>query len=225
MNNLRWMIDNENDYLQNHLKNNTFYEYDELKFMSQFIKKDDVILDLGANVGNHSVFFSKFTEAKTIYAVEPIPRSYKMLLCNLKLNYCDNVNVDYIGIAFGDRECVGYPYMTCGKDSLGSVSIYPENLTSDIFDVNLKLDPVSVYPGDKFFENVHLDFIKIDIDGMEIVALKGLKKTIENYRPKIFVEVVNGNKNDFVNWMKENNYSTHSEFFVGAYSNYMIIPQ
>ena len=222
MNNIRWIPDQQNNFIQSFLLNNKFYEQEELEFMKNFIEKDDIILDLGANVGNHAVFYSKFTEAKTIYVIEPIPRNYEKLLCNLKLNYCDNVNVDYIGLAFGDRDCVGYPYMVCGKNEAGCITLYPEKLPAEHSDI--ELSPVRVISGDSIFENIRVDFIKMDVQGMELVALNGLEKTIKKSRPKIFIEIMNENSNEFDSWMSANNYRVHSKFPVGTYSNFMILP-
>ena len=100
---IRWMLDNPNDTIQKHLANNRFFEIQDLEFMKQFIDSNTVIIDIGANIGNHSVYFSKFTDAKTIYVIEPIPRAYKLLLANIALNYCHNINSDFIGLALGDN--------------------------------------------------------------------------------------------------------------------------
>lgn len=223
--NMRFIIDNPNDTIQMHLKNDVFFERDELDFMKQFIDSDTVLVDIGANVGNHTVYFSKFTDAKTIYAIEPIPRTYKMLLCNIALNYCHNVNTDFIGLALGDQDRIGYPLLIYGKDNLGASTISPVPY-EDINNPNV-LDPVQIVSGDSLFKDIHIDFIKMDVERMEMVALKGLKETIDRCRPKMFIEVAKENYEDFNQWVTDNNYqihSVHNEINSHIFVNYFVTP-
>lgn len=205
--------------------NNQFFEIEELEFMRSQIPEQAVIVDIGANVGNHTIYFSKFMNAKTIYSIEPVPRSYKMLLANIALNYCHNVNVDFLGLALGDRSCVGYPLMIYGPDNLGAATISPSPFI-DQANPNV-LDPVKVVRGDSLFANIDIDFIKMDVERMEIVALEGLKETIDRCRPKMFIEVSGENYEDFRAWVKNNNYiihSTHDKYSAPIFANYFILP-
>ena len=221
---IRWMLDNPNDTIQKHLANNRFFEIQDLEFMKQFIDSNTVIIDIGANIGNHSVYFSKFTDAKTIYVIEPIPRAYKLLLANIALNYCHNINSDFIGLALGDKECIGYPVLLYGKDNLGSSTLSP--IPYDPSAQNT-LDPVSIVTGDSLFNDIHVDFIKMDVEKMEIVALAGLKQTIDRCRPKMFIEVCKENYEDFDQWIKDNDYfihSVHGEINREIFVNYFVMP-
>ena len=228
MHNFRWIIDNPNDTIQKYLMAGQFFEREELEFIASHINPGDVVIDAGANVGNHSVYFDKFTQAKTIYAIEPIPRTYKMLLANIALNYCHKVNVDYIGVGLGDRECIGYPYILYGKDNLGSTFLNPLEIPKDQVDQELTMDPVQVVPGDSLFENIHIDFIKMDVEGMEIVALNGLNRTIDQCRPKIFIEVMRRNDEEFHAWVADNHYNIldkQDKYSSDIFANYYIEPK
>ena len=221
---MRWILDNPDDIIQKILISGRFYERDYLDLMHTYCPKDATILDLGANVGNHTVYFSKFFEAKKIYSIEPLPRAYRMLLANIALNYCHNVNVDYIGLAMGDRECMGYPITIYGKDNLGSTMLNPNPLTDvDPGDIH---DPVKIVRGDMLFKDEHVDFIKMDIESMEIVALAGLSETISRCRPAMFIEVVEDNQIDFAAWVEQNQYKiVYCDRFPQLHANYMVIPQ
>jgi FkbM family methyltransferase len=193
--------------------------------MKQHIDSNTVILDIGSNVGNHAIYFSKNTQAKTIYVVEPIPRTYKMLLANLALNYCHNVNVDFIGVALGDRECIGYPCLIYGKDNLGSATIGPVPYQDRNDNI---LDPVNVVVGDTLFQDIDINFIKMDVERMEMVALAGLSNTISRCRPKMFIEISAENDQDFKKWVEDNNYlidSTHDKRSTPIYANYFVVPK
>lgn len=64
------------------------YENSQLQLVEEFIRqklpnaKDQIVLDVGANIGNHSVFFSKFF--KKVYSFEPNPITYEVLKINSK---------------------------------------------------------------------------------------------------------------------------------------------
>lgn len=220
----KWILDNHQDCVQEVMFRDGFYELDFLKEMQEHVKPGSIIADIGANIGNHTVYFSKFFDAKEIYVIEPIERSYKLLLANIALNKCHNVNVDHIGVALGHTTMTGYPALIYGKNNLGGMRLNPVPYT-DINDNNRQLvdyEPVPVVTGDSIFENIHLDFIKIDVETMEIVVLEGLRNTISKYHPRMFVEVEQGNQNDFEEWMKASDYVyLFTDYTRGVY-NHMI---
>ena len=222
---LRWIIENPNDTIQRHLVRNEFFEIEELEFLKSVIGVDNVVADIGANIGNHSVYFSKFTTAKEIYVIEPIPKTYKMLLANLALNYCHNVNTDFIGVGLGNRECVGYPFMQYGVDNLGATALSPTPVNN--LDESVLFDAVPVVTGDSLFENIHIDLCKIDTEGMELIVLEGLAKTIENCRPRMYIEIMDINKAEFSKWLIDNKYKVSKVFdrySKGLFANYYILP-
>lgn len=215
---MRFILDDAGDIIQKALLEGKFYEQEELDVMQKHCPKDAVIFDIGANVGNHTVYFAKFFDAKTVYAFEPIPRSYKMLLCNVALNYCHNVNVDFIGLALGHVNRQGYPYMKYARN-LGSVSIAPMPIESEF-------DPVEVVRGDDLVKDIHVDFMKIDVEGMEMVVLLGLEETIKRDRPNIYIEVDAQNKEEFLEWCDTNQYAeVWSNSWEDMNFNYMLLPK
>lgn len=220
----KWILDNTEDCVQEIMNRGEFYEADFLEEMRKYVKPNSVIADIGANIGNHTVYFSKFFDAKEIYVIEPIARSYRLLLANIALNYCHNVNVDYIGLALGHTQMTGYPALIYGDKNLGGMRLNPVPYT----DININnkhlvdYEPVQIVTGDSIFENIHLDFLKIDVETMEMVVLEGLVKTIEKCHPRIFIEVEQGNQDDFEEWMKSTNYEyLFTDYTRGVY-NHMI---
>lgn len=220
-NNYRWLLDNPNDSIQGYLANNMFFDLEGLEYMSQFLNPNSVVLEIGSNIGNHAVYLSKEIEVKSIYVIEPIPRSYKLLLANIALNYCHNVNVDFIGVGLGSFNCTGYPYLRDGINNLGAATISPEPLNVHI---DNKLEPVNIVTGDSLFGDINFDFIKIDVEGMELEVLKGLKETINRCKPKMYVEVMGYNERDFDIWVDENDYKRIATFPDCDFFNIMIAP-
>lgn len=222
----RWIISNPNDVIQRHHHNGEFFEKVDLELIKDYIRKDDVILDIGANVGNHAIFLSKYTKASRIIVVEPIETIYKTLLANVALNYAHNIDLNYIGIALGHKkDLIGYPYLTYGEDNLGAASISP----TPINDPNVHtFSPVRITTGDSLFSEEIIDFIKIDVEGMEILVLKGLEETIRKNRPKIYIEVSKQNEDIFWDWLNANGYEIQKSItHPGAehvYCNHLILP-
>lgn len=223
----RWIIDNPEDVIQKYHARGQIFEQEELEFIASKIEIGDVVLDIGANVGNHAIYLSQMTAAKKIYVIEPIPHTYRILLANVALNYAHNINVDYLGYALGHIECDGYPFMAYGKNNLGGTQLSPTPMDGKA-DPALLMPPVPVVPGDKFFKDIWIDFIKIDTETMEVFVLEGLKETIDKCRPRMYVEVADTQLHDFVEWITNNKYKIEYKYDVhskGIYANYYIIPE
>jgi len=139
------------------------------KVMLNFIKDLGIkgtYIDAGANIGNHSLYFAKECKVKVV-AFEPDPDNYKLLYENIKEH-----NVEAFNIGLGSRQSrmgIEKHYDNMGMNRL---------ITGDEVDV-LKLDT---------FELDNVGLIKIDVEGMEVDVLRGAKKTIEKYKPALFIE-------------------------------------
>lgn len=205
----KFIVDNPEDCVQRHHVKGEFYTVHELRIMREFTPDNATIIDIGANVGNHTVYFSKYFNPKIVYAIEPIEKACQMLLKNLELNNCKNVNTDYLGVGFAHVEATGYPYQIY-KNNFATITIFPEPTTFMKADdqIHDPFPPVKMIRGDSIFANIHVDLIKIDVEWMEMVVLEGLKETIARSRPNMFIEINNRNKFEFENWLIDNNYSS-----------------
>lgn len=80
-----------------------YFELDTLQMLKEkYMKADMNILDIGANIGNHTLFFVKECNAKHVYSFEPMPKTYEMLCKNIEINGLDNVTL--YNTALGSRE-------------------------------------------------------------------------------------------------------------------------
>lgn len=145
-----------------------FYELVMLDFIKELSKdwKNKIFVDVGANIGNHSMFFSKECDASVI-AFEPIPENIKLLKKN-----CSEGDVTIYEIGLSDKkEKRGYEI---NEENMGMCKL----IKGDKIEVN-KLD--SVCKG-----KVHL--LKIDAETYESRILKGGIKLIKKHKPHIFIE-------------------------------------
>ncbi len=139
------------------------YEADHVKLCKEIIKKGDVVIDIGANIGYYSVLFSKLVGRKgRVYAFEPLPKNFSLLLKNLKVNNCSNVSAFNCAVSSTN----GIATFRYNKRYLGGGSLSYKEEHTDSFEVmTIKLDD--------FIKKA--DFVKMDIEGHEPEALKGMK--------------------------------------------------
>lgn len=171
----------EGDYVFEVLKNqNTFYENHILEKWLPYIKDSKVILDIGANLGNHSLFWAKNTKYHEIYSFEPYAVNYERLVNNIANNAFKNV----FPINYGVGAYKGYSsILNFSEDNYGATAF--DTKISDSGDIEIiDIDSFA-------FEHElnQIDFVKIDTEGFEESVLSGMKQTIELCHPDIWIEV------------------------------------
>jgi FkbM family methyltransferase len=138
-----------------------------------------VVLDVGANVGHHTLFYA--LKGPHVISVEPNPAAICALEEKLAANRIDK-SVLLLREGLSDSE------------AQLELSI-PDNSNLGMASLNFKVGctsiNVSVAPGDSIpviQRLTRLDFIKVDVEGHEMEALLGLKQTISLHRPPVFFE-------------------------------------
>lgn len=147
------------------------YTQHEVDFLMQFLNKNCVVWDIGANIGYHTSAFASI--AKQVYSFEPNRKNFELLLKNTaKLD-----NVVPINAAAGDKNCLVkvQELDITQHGNFGDVKINQGNQIS----LCITLDDFIL---DK------PDLIKIDVEGFEYPVLNGCAKIIEKYHPGIFFE-------------------------------------
>jgi FkbM family methyltransferase len=215
---LRFFVANPNDVIQRHHLMGEFYEKEELEIITSHWCPGGTVLDIGANVGNHTVFMSKYLSAKQIFVFEPNPPVAAVLQINILLNQCSNVDVRFLGKALGATDqrvsLVLPPRTRAGLENLGGTSVASDPKGS-----------VAMVTGDSLLAGEHVNFIKIDVEGLEMEVLDGLQNTISLGRPNIFIEVMQANEDALFEWMTRNAYKIIAQYSrYDRIVNYMLIP-
>ena len=167
------------------------YETYELKLLSLLSSKikDSVFIDVGANVGHHSLFMS--CSAKQIHAFEPNPELWPFIMEKISANNIQNIVLHKRGLGNVSDKLPLYLKQESGEASL----ILGTNDTDTRNHVTVK-----IVPGDKYFENIKLkkiDLIKLDIEGSEKQAIEGMDFSIRKWRPMIMLEISESGKDHF----------------------------
>jgi len=146
----------------------------------RFLKPSMSVLDVGANVGPHTLHAASIVGANGyVLAVEPNLKNVRLLEASRRLNGFDWVNV--VQVAAGRN--VGILVLNA-TDSNGTTSEVPEALGNLMHSETVASVPLDILiPPER-----KIDFIKLDIEGAEYNALVGLQKTIHRCRPIIVCE-------------------------------------
>jgi FkbM family methyltransferase len=138
-----------------------------------------VLLDVGANVGQHSLFAS--SRYGEVHAFEPYPPLVKVLREQVERNRLSHVHVHGIGLADFDGEAT---YSAPADDRSGYGGF-------DNSDPRLKRYSLPVRRGDAFLRDngiTRVDVIKIDVEGSERRVIDGLSSTLAVQRPAVVLE-------------------------------------
>lgn len=196
------LIGYEGDLIPEAIEKFGFWECGLTLLMSHYIKKGDTVMDIGANLGYDSVLSSHLVGEKGhVYSFEPVPRTYNILLENIKNNKCKNVT-PFNYAAFNKHtityitenpskltenvtgNILGTPFKY--NDNIGGISLIKDGSEKMVggHQIELKL----IVLDDLFPKYSHFDFIKMDIEGAEPCAFEGMHNILTN-NPNVTVVI------------------------------------
>jgi protein O-GlcNAc transferase len=158
---------------------NGFYEIQFLDYIRKNYNNQKCILDIGANIGNHSLFFLKFLKCDTVYSFEPMPCNIDLLKKNTQ-SYSDKSVIYEVALSNTESKM---PVYNSDASNLGGFSLHSyangsSFLVGQQVDV-IKLDSLNL---------TNVSMIKIDVENHENEVLDGARQTILNNKPIIFIE-------------------------------------
>lgn len=172
-------IPNESDLIFDAMRMYGEWAQQEIEILSRIIRPGAVVVDAGAFIGTHTRAFSEMIGDKgRVYAFEPNPTSYSLLLENTKLARFPNITT--YKTALDHKRSTGILVPEQSENNLGATCLsynFDDSNATRIF--MRRLDDFN-------FERI--DFIKADIEGMEYSMLLGAEKIILRDRPVIFLE-------------------------------------
>lgn len=186
----------DGEYILNRIENTgKFYEQDILdKWILPLREKIKIIYDIGANIGNHTLYFALNTNAEKIYSFEPMKINYDILQKNITQN-CLN-NVTYFNVALGEKKSTAF--MEVEKENNNGSAKIVDGCNEGTVEVEVEvLDD---------FNLPNPDFIKIDVEGFEVSVLNGMTKTLKNTDAYVWIEVDEKNAAEVYKIMKSFGY-------------------
>ncbi|HSV40502.1 MAG TPA: FkbM family methyltransferase [Nocardioidaceae bacterium] len=218
-----FFVANPDDAIQKEHVAGRLFDYPELVEMSRHISDGDLVLDVGSNVGNHAVYFSKRYPQSRIMVFEPSTEAARLLRLNLAANHCENVDTTYIGVGLSDRAGTAVLRRGGPRNLGGSRIADPQDVVGA--QGRGRAQEIRLLTGDEALEGAAPAFIKIDVEGHEFEALEGLSETIRRHRPRLFVEVNNANEERLQAWLSEHSYTVAWEDrHYAKVTNYLMLP-
>lgn len=162
----------ENEMLSNAIqRDKDFFEAQILDYIAGQYPIHQGIVDVGANIGNHSVFFANFLKYEYMVVFEPVPENHDILVRNL----APYPNVVIMYMAVGDT--LGTVAVHANRQNMGASQVSTDNGET----------VAPIVPLDLFYLPA-VSLMKIDVEGMEDKVLRGAKRIIEESRPLLLVE-------------------------------------
>jgi FkbM family methyltransferase len=193
------------------------YEKHEIKTIIEsfdFDSSNHIALDIGANIGNHTLLFAE--HFMDVYCFEPNPLVFDVLRLNTRSK--ENIHLHNFGLS--DHNIKTFLNVPDGNIGGGSVSTEKTNECSE--EVTLK-----IY--DDHF-NFEISFVKIDVEGHELNSLNGMKESLKKYKPLISFELINSinSDNEIISFLNGLGYTDFyipyvSKFFLFRNSNSSIL--
>ncbi len=164
------------DVIQRHIVlHHAFYEQKALQRVAQYIPPGAIVLDAGANIGNHTIFFAMMCAAREVHSFEVMRETFRLLERNVELNRLQNVKLHNLGLgARAGRADLAH----FGQGNIGGASI-------ESADAGGAYEIVTI----DSFGLPALDFLKIDVEGAHLDVLNGARETLARCRPRIWVEL------------------------------------
>lgn len=163
------------------------FEPTEFLLLSKILRPGMVFIDAGANIGLYSLFAAQVVGHEgRVVAIEPSNREFQRLTDNCSIN--GELRIEAVKVALsettGTAELQVATDEHAGHNTLGSFS-YPMTKLKEKERVELDtLDNVVTRHA------LHwVDVIKMDIEGGELLALRGATSVLERYRPVLFLEL------------------------------------
>lgn len=172
----------------------------------QTYEKDEVFIDAGSYDGETTKDFIKWCngEYKKIYAVEPMQDGFYMISSALK----DIPNVELCNCALSDY---------CGEANFAQS--YQGLMGSKLGENGDYIEKVKIDTIDNIVADEHVTFIKMDIEGAELEALKGAEKVLKKCKPKLAISLYHKNEDLYQIPIWLNKVVPEYKFYLRHYSN------
>jgi FkbM family methyltransferase len=174
---------NQNDWgggCQN-IYRNGLWEKSETQLITQHLSEDAVFFDIGANIGYFTVAVGCSFNNIKIICCEPGPSTFQFTRLNVQRNRLTD-KVELIQAAIADK--AGETYMS---SSLGNLNYMQKHKSENA--VKVPCLTVDQIVSEQSLSRV--DFIKCDVEGAELLMLKGAQETIKRFKPFLLLEIEN----------------------------------
>lgn len=157
-----------------------FYELEFLEGLESLLQPSTLVLDVGAHIGNHTVFFAGVLGLRVL-AYEPNPEAFTLLEQNVRMNGLEKL-VTCFPAALSSR--AGHVTMArTVADDAGTMAVAEDSDSSDVIRVEThRLDDLDL-------PDAPAVYLKLDVEGHETAVLRGGERFLTERRPDVSVEI------------------------------------
>jgi len=178
-----YMLITPAEHIQQQLFWYGYYEKPVALLLEEFIKDDSTILDIGAHIGYFTLVAAQRAKNGKIYAFEPVTELFQKLQRNIDENGL--LNAEALNYAVGDSEEDSLIHLS-SPDNTGMSSLRPPENYSGISET-IRLITIDGWINQEKIATV--DIVKLDVEGCELLALRGMEKLLLNQKPVLIVEI------------------------------------
>ena len=159
----------------------------EADIFEQIVKPGHIVVEAGANIGAHTIHLAQLAgDNGQVWAFEPQRLVFQLLAENVALNSLTNVHCLQKCLIGSGKRTIPVPVLDVNKiNNWGGVEL----------EHSVEGEPVEAITIDSL-DLPGCDFLKIDVEGMELQVLQGAEETIRKYQPVIYTEADREDKND-----------------------------
>jgi FkbM family methyltransferase len=150
----------------------------EWRMLKQLIRPGMTVVEVGANMGTHSVDMARACAPGAFFAFEPQPRIFQILCANLALNDIGNAFAYPEGCGEAEGEAVVPPTDYSQVGNFGGLALQPSGTPG----IKVRVRPLDD------LELPDCGLLKVDVEGFEPQVLRGARRTVERCRPVIYIE-------------------------------------
>jgi FkbM family methyltransferase len=155
------------------------------------VQRGDVVIDIGANVGYFTTLFSDLAgNHGEVHAFEPVPSTFNLLTENIQ-RFPAHKNVYLNRVALGDKHQRTTILLPRGDHGQASLAEHSDGSWKHADDEIASIE-IEMMRLDQYAEHLRrVDFVKCDVEGAELLVLRGAESTLRRCRPKICLEIDN----------------------------------
>tara|TARA_R110002020_G_scaffold160008_3_gene344328 strand:- start:12497 stop:13267 length:771 start_codon:yes stop_codon:yes gene_type:complete len=173
------LYNRHDEYVGKSIEKYADYQAEETKLFNNYVSKGDTVLDIGANIGTHTLWFAnKVGKQGKVIAFEPQRLVFQTLCANMAINSIQNTDCKNLGVG-SSQMLIDVPVLDPEvPTNFGGLSIRGHMQGEKV--AVCKIDDIGL---------TRCDFIKIDVEGMEPDVLMGGLNTIAKLRPFMYIEI------------------------------------
>jgi FkbM family methyltransferase len=162
------------------------FESIERDFVASYVKPGMCVIDIGANIGLYTIMASALVgQSGIVHAFEPSSSTYQLLKRNIELNSCRNVTTNRLALS-NSKESMVLKADPCHPSYDAHRYVERKNNVGSIFKTDEEVRCLTL---DEYALNLEkIDFLKIDVEGAELMVLQGATAVLSLHNPTLMFE-------------------------------------